>query len=304
MICAIIHTSEVLAYDVDIIEKPVVALSVKEDSPQVDVCVFSDVGTAPRIRTATVEVFQEAETRLKTPVKLDERGCHSLVLRDIEGEVHIRVEYPGDAWSARILSEMDARIVVKNEEPVEEEIAQTQDGPARQPYRYRYIGIAIMSFLWIALGYRYRKQILRLLRRLGIMKTPIPALPNDIQLQADKPVPRQKENDAVGKDTAQTGGARRQSVPLEASSALLRAHIAACFNAVVQSVGEDDGWGNITPSAFAREYGTQLSERDAQLLDSFCLDVEKYAFDPASVLTQQEVINIHQMAERLARRLA
>ena len=310
VICA--FCSHAYAYDIDVIEKPTVAFSLSSDAPHIHICVRSDVWSVPRLKTLMLSVTQDDHEHMRTQATLDDAGCYLLDLDSVRGTVHIRAEYPGDAWSLRSVSETDISLP-EEPEPEADEVSKPDDAAEgdillMRRLRFRLLYASLGMFLGIALFYRFRKHVFRLLKRVGWFRPALPPLPTAIVTASDvaKPVqaaPEKQVENAVRKATAEDGKKGLGKVSEAEARAAYRAHVAACFDAVVRACGERMGWGEITPASFEKKQRPQCSEETGGWLEQFCLEVEKLTFDPSCPITEDDVRSIHALAEKLLRRL-
>ena len=294
------HVSEIFAYDIDIIEKNIITLSLHPNAPQIDICVVSDVWSTPKNKTLLVHLEQFNRSLLQQQVELDARGCYTLVYSHIQGSVLVHVEYPGNPWSLR--TSLDKEIVLpKQKTPEHRQLLEQEKNDTLLSFHQRLImagkGSALLAILVMA--YRWRKFFVRILKRIGILRPPMPALPKELNSNTTHNG-QDKRNIAMSLPTDKQACVQTPS-PL--SKEALRAHIIACFDAVVHACDTHNGWGKITPACFAQNIGPSLSKKNQCLLETFCQRVEQCAFDPESEPSESDVIEIHHLAQKLVRKL-
>lgn len=304
--------SHAYAYDIDVIEKTTLALSLSSDAPHIHICAHSDVWSVPRLKTLMLSVTQNDLEHMQTQATLDDSGCYLLELDGVHGTVHVRAEYPGDAWSLRTVSETDISLP-EEPEPEADAVQNTDDAAegdilVMRRLRFRLLYASLGMFLGIALFYRFRKHVFRLLKRVGWFRPALPPLPTAIVTGSDvsRPVqaaPEKQVENAVQKATAEDGKTGLGKMSDAEARAAYRAHVAACFDAVVRACGERMGWGEITPASFEKKQRPHCSDETRDWLERFCLEVEKLTFDPSCPITEDDVRAIHGLAEKLLRRL-
>lgn len=294
------HVSEIFAYDIDIIEKNIISLTDRPDEAQINICVFSDVWSTPTTPTLLIHLKQFNHSLVQQQVELDAHGCYSLAYPHIDGTVQIHVEYPGNPWS--MSATLDKEIVLSTQKkPDPSQLPGQENFENAWSFRQRLImaGKGCAMLVSLAIVYRWRKFFIRILKRIGILRPPMPALPKDLKLNS-------VHSEQDKRDMATIPSTARQAYTQTTktlSKEVLRTHIIACFDAVVHVCDTQNGWGRITPARFAQDFGPSLSKQNQCLLETFCQRVEQCAFDPDAEPSENDVIEIHHLAQKLARKL-